>query len=640
MCGIAGFTTKTGGAIARQTISRMVQMLAHRGPDGSGVWATPAWNDGRLLMLGHSRLAILDLSQGARQPFHGQDGTVSAGLTIAFNGEIYNYLELRAELTAKGHGFRTGSDTEVLLTAYAVWGADCLIRLRGMYAFAIWDAGAATLFLARDPFGKKPLLYFRDGDDLVFASELTSLSAHPAFRSEIDETALGQYLLYKYVPGANSLIAGVRELLPGHAATWRQGRMDIYRHYRPPMPEHNPSRRLTWNAETVARFRAKLAESVHLRLRSDVPLGAFLSGGLDSSAIVALMAESSEQPIRTFSIGFREEAFSELWAARLVAQRFRTDHHELEISSEDLLDNFETVTARRGAPLSEMADIPVFLLSRLAARHVKVVLSGEGADELLAGYPKHWGDMAVTRYHGLVPSSLDAVVLRGAGALLGYQARRLQVLLRAARERDFLDRQAAWFGLMSRADARRLCPKLDGFHRPFNWAEDPTEEVGPLQRALMFDKTVWLPKTLLERGDRLTMSSSIEGRMPFMDVELCAFVARLPSEALLAGRTGKQILRRAMEKDLPPEILTRPKSGFRVPVHEWLRGRLRDFMHDMLLTPSAQLEPYVDQGVLRELVAEHQTGRRNREKELWSLLALEIFLRTVRRPRPARDEAA
>ncbi len=287
-----------------------------------------------------------------------------------------------------------------------------------------------------------------------------------------------------------------------------------------------------------------------------------------------------------------------------------------------------------------MADIPVFLLSRLAARHVKVVLSGEGSDELLAGYPKHWGDLAVARYHKLVPRPLDAVVLGGAGALLGYRARRLQVLLRAASERDFLDRQAAWFGLMSRADARRLCPGLDSLYQPFDWPEDPKGEGGLLHRALMFDKTVWLPGTLLERGDRLTMAASIEGRMPFMDVELCAFVARLPADAFLAGRTGKQILRRAMVKNLPPEILTRRKSGFRVPVHEWLRGRLREFVQDVLLTSSTELGPYVDQGVLRELVADHQTGRHNREKEIWSLLALEIFLRTVRRTRPARNEAA
>jgi asparagine synthase (glutamine-hydrolysing) len=300
----------------------------------------------------------------------------------------------------------------------------------------------------------------------------------------------------------------------------------------------------------------------------------------------------------------------------------------------DFLDNFEAVTRHRGAPLSEMADIPVYLLSKLAARHVKVVLSGEGSDELLAGYPKHWGDLAVARYQRVAPAALDAPVLGGAAALAGYGGRRLQVLLRAARERDFVDRQAAWFGLMSRAEVRRLCPGLP--HRGFAWAEDPGDS-DPLQRALMFDKTVWLPGTLLERGDRLTMAASIEGRMPFMDTELAAFAAQLPPQAFLARRTGKQILRRAMAGVLPEPVLRRPKSGFRVPVHEWLRGRLRGFLHDMLLAPAAELAPWCDRAELGRLIAEHESGRRNREKELWSLLALEVFLRGLR---PARRTAA
>jgi asparagine synthase (glutamine-hydrolysing) len=630
MCGIVGFTGRSDEATAR----RMIAAVAHRGPDGSGLWTAPAGTD-RTLALGHTRLAIIDLSPEALQPFHRAPGPAggAGGRAIVFNGEIYNYLELRAELAAAGYAFRTTSDTEVLLAAWDAWGPDCLSRLRGMYAFAIWDPRDATLNLARDPFGKKPLLYFRAGDDIVFASELEALAVHPAFDPAIDPAALGQYLLYKYVPGPATLVAGVRELPPGHLARWQAGRLTIARHYRPPAAA---TRRLPWRPATVTAFRAELAEAVRLRLRSDVPLGAFLSGGLDSSAIVALMAEQSGQPVRTFSIGFREAAFSELWAARLVAERFQTEHHELEMTPADFLDNFEAVTRHRGAPLTEMADIPVYLLSRLAARHVKVVLSGEGSDELLAGYPKHWGDLAVARYQRVAPAALDSPVLGGAASLAGYGGRRLQVMLRAAQERDFVNRQAAWFGLMSRAEARRLCPGLPV--RDFVWAEDPGD-ADPLQRALMFDKTVWLPGTLLERGDRLTMAASIEGRMPFMDTALAAFVARLPPQAFLAGRTGKQVLRRAMAATLPAEVLRRPKSGFRVPVHEWLRGRLRGFLHDMLLAPSAELAPYCDRAVLGRLVAEHESGRRNREKELWSLLALEIFLRGLR-PGAVRTAAA
>jgi asparagine synthase (glutamine-hydrolysing) len=632
MCGIAGFTARVGASDAEAAILDMVAALGHRGPDGSGWWSAEAGDAGRRVTLGHTRLAIIDLTAGALQPFQsGPRGGEGPGpLTLVFNGEIYNYLELRAELAAKGFAFRTTSDTEVLLAAYAVWGAGCLPRLRGMYAFAIWDARNASLFLARDPFGKKPLLYFEDRGDLVFASELGALAAHPGFRPRIDEAALAQYLLYKYVPGPATLVAGVRELPPGHMATWRAGELRLERHYLPPCPDPDPARRLPWGPVTVAGFRAALGEAVALRMRSDVPLGAFLSGGLDSSAIVALMAERSERPVKTFSVGFRERSVSELWAARIVAERFGTEHHELEITPEDFLASFEAVTARRGAPLSEMADIPVYLLSRLAAREVKVVLSGEGADELLAGYPKHWGDLAVGLYQSTVPRALDAALLGGASASLGYRARRLQVFLRAAREPDFLDRQAAWFGLMSRAEARRLCPGLEGLDARFHWPEDPGAAAGPLHRGLMFDKTVWLPGTLLERGDRLTMAASIEARMPYMDTGLHAFAAQLPDQAYLAGRVGKQVLRQAFADVLPEEVLARPKAGFRVPVHEWLRGGLNGFLHDTLLAPSAALASYCDRAVLAGLVAEHEAGRQNREKELWSLLALEVFLGTLR----------
>ncbi len=640
MCGVAGFTARSGRAGDRATIARMVAALAHRGPDGSQIWTTQIAGEDRLLALGHTRLAILDLNERSLQPFHGEDGTWGAGLTIAFNGEIYNYLELRDELVASGYAFRTDSDTEVLLAAYAAWGTDCLPKLRGMYAFAIWNRQSASLVLARDPFGKKPLLYFHNGDDIVFASELAALAEHPAFQAQIDPAALQEYLLFKYVPGPATLLEGVREVPPGHFAIWQRGRIQIARYYSLPLPEQDPARRLRPGPETVAAFREELSEAVRFRMRSDVPLGAFLSGGLDSSSIVALMAEQSEQPVRTFSIGFAEDEFSELWAARLVAERFRTNHHELKITPRDFLESFETVTALRGAPLTEMADIPVYLLSKMAAKHVKVVLSGEGSDELLAGYPKHWGDLAVARYQRLVPRRLDNAVLGLPTALLGYRGRRLKVLLRAARERNFLDRQAAWFGLMSRTDARRLCPELGGTGRGFEWEEDPGNEAPPLHRALMFDKTVWLPSTLLERGDRLTMAASIEARMPFMDVKLCAFVARLPAEAFLNGRTGKQVLRQAMAKTLPQEVLARPKSGFRVPVHKWLRDELREYLQDMLLATSSELAPYTDRGVLEAMIAEHLNGRANREKELWSLLALEIFLRTLRPKAPARHEAA
>jgi asparagine synthase (glutamine-hydrolysing) len=598
----------------------MTDALQHRGPDGSGHYLAVAEASQKTIALGHRRLSIIDLATGD-QPLHIDSGRYS----IIFNGEIYNYVELRAELKALGQVFRTQSDTEVLLRAYSAWGHACLSRLRGMFAFAIWDRERQELVLARDPFGKKPLLYFRTDDDIVFASELRGLVVHPSFKCAISEEALARYFVWKYVPGSSTLIEDVEEVPPGHFALWRKDGFTVSRYYRAPEPPSQPADRKPLGAETVRTFRAKLAEAVRLRLRSDVPLGAFLSGGIDSSAIVALMASQTAAPVKTFSIGFAEEEYSELQAARLIAERFRTDHHEQIIVPENFLDRIEEVSWHRGAPLTEMADVPLYLLSRLAARHVKVVLSGEGSDELLAGYPKHWGELSVLGYQRRFPPVFD-IALSGIERMLPYRFRRLAILLRVARERDFVGRQAAWFGLMGRTEASRLCPGLFERYQPFVWSDDLDESSDPLSRSLRFDKTVWLPGTLLERGDRMTMAASIEGRMPFMDTELCEYVTSLAPPAFLDGRTGKQVLRLAMADLLPREIRERPKVGFRVPVHEWLRGRLKSFAGDRLLGPSSNVAAYCDRRYLHKLWTEHQRKVRNREKELWSILALEIFL--------------
>ena len=623
MCGIAGFTSNWGEAAATRVLTAMTDALAHRGPDGEGLHLAHG-AAGEIVALGHRRLSIIDLATGD-QPLHLDDGRFS----IVFNGEIYNYVELRETLVAEGCRFSTTSDTEVLLRAWAQWGRDALPRLRGMFAFAIWDDRAQELVLARDPFGKKPLYYIEKDGRLTFASEFAALVRHPDFSGEIDRNALAQFLIWKYVPGPGTLLGGVREVPPGHFAVRRAGReLEISRYYTVPLPEADPARRLPDAPATVEGFRAALAEAVALRLRSDVPLGAFLSGGVDSSAIVALMAQMTDTPVRTFSVGFHEETYSELWAARLVAERFGTEHHEIKIAPADFLDRLEEVTWQRGAPLSEMADVPLYALSHLAAGHVKVVLSGEGADELLGGYPKHRADTLLERAQGLVPPALDGLV-GAVGQALPYRFRRAAILARVAQERDFTGRQAAWFGLMGQEEAARLCPGLFADYRPFLWEDDCGPDFGALARSLRFDKTVWLPGTLLERGDRMTMAASIEARMPFMDSELCAFVARLPRQAFVAGGRGKAILRRAMAKDLPREILEKPKVGFRVPIHEWLRGPLRDFAEDRLLGPGSRLADYADTARLRAMWDEHQAMRRNREKELWSLLSLEIFLRQV-----------
>jgi asparagine synthase (glutamine-hydrolysing) len=622
VCGIAGLITTQDMAWNTAQLTNMMAAIRHRGPDGDGqFFATAA--AGQSVGLGHLRLAIVDLATGD-QPMHSVDQRYS----VVFNGEIYNYVEIRAELEAAGYRFRTQSDTEVLLTAYIAWQEECLKRFRGMFAFAIWDAAEDVLFLARDPFGKKPLLYFQNGPNLVFGSEFAALAAHPDFDATIKPDAVAQYLVYKYVPGSGTLLSNVQQLPPGHFATWQHGEFKTTRYYRPPLQEAESVRR-PMTQDTVSAFTNILSDAVRIRMRSDVPLGAFLSGGIDSSAIVALMARESSQPVKTFSIGFHEEEYSELWAARLIAKEFKTDHHELKISPDDFLDKIEEITWLRGAPLSEMADVPLYYLAKLASEHVKVVLSGEGSDELLAGYPKHWGELWARRYQSLAPAALDPLLIDVPRKLLPYGQRRLSVAMRAARERDFLERQAAWFGLMPAHEAAGIAPGLFSQTQAFVWDDDPGTDFPPLHRALLFDKMVWLPGTLLERGDRMTMAASIEGRMPFMDTELAKFVTTLPDAAFLSGRTGKSILRTAMQGMLPAEILTRPKVGFRVPIHEWLRGRLRDYVNEMLLGPHSRILTYCDKTALANLIDEHQSQRRNREKELWSILTLEIFLRQL-----------
>lgn len=620
MCGITGFLTTAHAQRSAPLLSKMMSAIRHRGPDGDGQFIGQADRTGHTVALGHLRLAIVDLSTGD-QPMDSDDGRY----TIVFNGEIYNYIEIREELKAVSKQFRTTSDTEVLLQAFAHWGAACLSRFRGMFAFAIWDHVDQSLFVARDPFGKKPLLYMDRGGEFVFGSEFAALCQHPAFDPAVDPQAIARYLLYKYVPGPTSLVAGVQQLPPGHFGIWRDGTFTTHRYYAPPL-QRPAAECLPMTDNVVAQFSAQLTDAVRLRLRSDVPLGAFLSGGLDSSAIVALMTRESGKPVETFSVGFDDDEFSELWAARKVAQAFGAHHHELCIAPDDFLESIESISWQRGAPLSEMADVPLYYLSKLAAQHVKVVLSGEGADELLAGYPKHWGEVYAARYHAVAPSLLDPVLLDAPRALLPYGQRRLGVALRAARERSFIDRQAAWFGLMTRQEAAILAPDLDA--APFDWADD-APDLAPLHRALRFDKMVWLPGTLLERGDRMTMAASIEGRMPFMDTALAEFVSQLPDAAFLNGRVGKAILRQAMQPILPQEILNRPKSGFRVPIHKWLRGPMRDYLHDMLLGNDAVLAAFLDRTALLAMIDDHQRERHNREKELWSLLTLEIFLRQL-----------
>ncbi|MBS0472158.1 MAG: asparagine synthase (glutamine-hydrolyzing) [Proteobacteria bacterium] len=628
MCGVFGWAVSERLAQSCEELARLTDLLRHRGPDGSG-YDLERTRDGKFQIgLGHRRLSIIDI-EGGIQPMW------DAGRNVAliFNGEIYNYIELREELRTLGHRFRTQSDTEVLTAAYLQWGLEALKRLRGMFAFALWDTRTEILLLARDQFGKKPLFLASSPGRLAFASEIEPLTRTPGVDVSLDPSALDHYLLNRYVPGPLTFFKGIVKLQPGSYGLWKDGRLSIERYYTPPFATIVPD--VDRLDEAVELFRRDFDESVHIRMRSDAPYGAYLSGGIDSSAVVAAMVRHCSGKVRTFSVGFDEAAYSELGYARTVSNFFGTDHHELTVTSKDFFDNWSQAVQRRGAPVSEASDIPIMLLSRMASRTVKMVLTGEGSDELLGGYPKHRAEPWIEIYQRLIPGFVHRAIVSPALRILPYRLRRVKIAGAAAGERDLTNRMRIWFGDMSRADRDTILGRPasteppDGF--PFSAALGSTT-----RRTLFFDQTSWLPDNLLERGDRMTMAASIEGRMPFMDTALAATVARFSDRFLIGRPGGKAVLRETMMSVLPAAILNRPKVGFRVPFSEWFRGEYAPLVRDLLTSDASSLRQICSRPQLELLVADHIEGRRNNEKVLWSLMNLEMFLRLYR-PQGARE---
>ncbi len=617
MCGIAGFIVRSDATKSIGALRPMTRALAHRGPDGEGFFEAPLSGD-RYLGLGHRRLSIIDLEHG-RQPM----ASASGRLQLVFNGEIYNFQSLRAALEQRGHHFTTRSDTEVILHAYEAYGESCVEHLRGMFAFALWDSREQKLFLARDRFGKKPLFLHERGGALAFSSEIKSLLAFPGLDVEIDLDALWDYFAYRYVPAPATLFRGVRKLLPGHVAVWKDGVLRERSYYEPPdgaAPGGDDGVRAR------ERFAERLEDAVAIRMVSDVPFGAFLSGGIDSSAIVALMSRHSDLPVRTYAVGFTKKAYSELEYARTVATKFRTDHHELIVSQEELMKELPGLIRFRDAPVAEPSDIPLHLLAKEARRSVKMVLTGEGADEILAGYPKHVVERYAAAYQRL-PSLLRHGLVEPLVNALPYRFRRMKVAVESLGLEAARDRFPRWFGCLSPRDRAALLT----FHPPQGALRElprrAAETASSLRRILYFDQTSWLPDNILERGDRMSMAASLEARMPFMDQDLAGFVSALPDRFRVRGGRTKWILREAMRDVLPPEIVKRPKVGFHIPVSEWFRGPMRDYLYDHLASPSSVTRAYYRSEVLDKVLSEHVRGRQNHEKLLWTLLTLEIWKR-------------
>lgn len=615
MCGIAGYITKTGNTALSAQLAKMADAIAHRGPDDQGFFETQSenWRIG----LAHRRLSIIDLSTG-HQPLGNEDGSVQ----IVFNGEVYNFQGLRDELVAAGHQFATHSDTEVIVHAYEQWGFDCVKKFRGMFAFAIWDTQKQRLFLARDHYGKKPLFIHEQADTILFASEIKAILAYPGVTATVNESAISDYFTYRYVPGSATLFKGIRKLMPGSYAIWEKGQLIEQRYFTP--TDREPLTSTSILNDPVAAFMDKLDESVRIRMISDVPFGAFLSGGIDSSAIVGLMARHSSQPVKTFSVGFSESGYSELSYAKTIAEQFKTDHHELTVSQEHLMTHLPALVRFRDAPVAEPSDIPIYLLSCEARKTVKMVLTGEGSDEFLGGYPKHRFEQYSSAYQ-TIPSLLRHGLIEPLIGALPYRFRRAKTAISNLSLDAFSERMPRWFGALSRAERAELLALVVAETPSSSVQFDTPIDNSALRRILYFDQTSWLPDNLLERGDRMTMAASLEARMPFMDRELAALVSTLPDNYRVRGKTTKWILREAMKQLLPEAILQRPKVGFRVPVNEWFQSTMRDYLYDHLTGADSRTRHLYHRPVLDRILHEHVSGRHNHEKLLWTMLGLELW---------------
>jgi asparagine synthase (glutamine-hydrolysing) len=607
-----------------ETLDAALRTIAHRGPDSQGTSCFRCASTGHQVALGHRRLAIID-PEGSRQPICDSAGEIA----LTFNGEIYNFRELRRDLVRLGHRFTRDSDTEVLLRAYQQWGTEVVDHLRGMFAFAIWDARKQRLFLARDRFGEKPLFVHENGRGLYFASEIKALLRIPGIHAAVNLEAVWDYLAYRYVPGPKTLFNGIRKLMPGTVAIWERGKLKEQRYWT--SPDRNPWLLQRSQSDAVATFLSRLDEAVKLQMVSDVPFGAFLSGGLDSSTIVALMSRHNSR-VKTFSVGFGERSYSELAHAAKVAAHFGTRHHEMVVGYRDIIERLPQMVAYRDAPVSEPSDIAIYLLAREAARSVKMVLTGEGSDEILGGYPKHIAERYAHGYQ-LLPGYLRHRFIEPLTHALPYGFRRVKTAVTNLNIEDSAERYVRWFGALNSGERDRLSVlRLNGSTRildapPF----DADPRASALRRILYFDQTSWLPDNLLERGDRMTMAASIEARVPFLDHELAAFVSSLPDGFRVRGLHSKWVLREAGKQLIPESILARPKMGFRVPVNEWFRRQMRGYLLDHLQDGSSITRRYYDARVLDQVLAEHLNGRQNHEKLLWTLLNLEIWHRQYAR---------
>ena len=625
MCGINGIALSSRSArqLDSGVVQRMRDVITHRGPDDEGIYI-----DGRV-GLGHRRLSIVDVASG-HQPMTNEDNS----LHITYNGEIYNHADFRELLEARGHVYRTVCDTETILHLYEEYGDQCVEHLRGMFAFAIWDQNKRELFIARDRLGVKPLYYAHTDDgSLYFGSEIKTLFEAGALKPELNYSALSDYLANHATSGEETLFRDVKRLLPGHTLTWRDGSVQIKKYWDVSFVKRGDEGKS--DRDYIAEWSELFRTSVRLRLMADVPLGMFLSGGIDSSAIAAVMSGMVDEPIKTFSVAFAEREANELSYARMVAEAYKTNHHEIVVTPEQFFTALPKLVWHEDEPLAHPSSVALYFVSLLASKHVKVVLTGEGSDELLAGYGRYRKTILNlslgSRYSSVTPDRVQALVRSSIAGLPASRTR--QKLLRSFLnvtpdiESIYFDNFAVFpiamqGSLLSAETAERVT--IDPY-RGVREALKQTDAQSLLDRLLYADIKTYLHELLMKQ-DQMSMATSVESRVPFLDHKLVEFTCSLPERLKLRGGTTKYILREAMKGILPPAILSRSKMGFPVPIASWFRGSYREVVEEYVLSERALARGIFNPNYVRQIVERHQAGE-NHDERLWSLVNFEIWQR-------------
>lgn len=618
MCGIAGLVYNDRcSTVEPEVLKRMCTVIRHRGPDDTGLMV-----QGRV-GIGMTRLSIIDVA-GGHQPIHNEDKSVY----IVFNGETYNYKELRENLKKKGHRFYTSSDTEVIVHLYEEYGEECVQYLRGMFAFAIWDKKKEQLFIARDRLGIKPLHYYDDGKRLLFSSEIKSILQVPGVQRQMQPSALVKYIPFGYVPDPETMFKGICKLPPGHSLTYKRGKISIKRYWNVEYKYEKVQKEEFY----VERLLEILSEAVKMRLISEVPLGAFLSGGVDSSMIVALMAKQMTEPVKTFSIGFENQSYNELKYARMVAEQYGTDHHE-EIVNPDAESIILDLVRQFDEPFSDSSAIPTYYVSKMAKKAVTVVLSGDGGDELFGGY-NHYQEGNLSRFANLIPDLFKRTILKNLSKVLPEWSPGLNTLrFMACNENERIVRKYSR-GLSSIHNeifSREICEQVA--------TTDPSETIlqyidevsgmDNLSKLQYLDTKTYLPCDILTKVDRTSMMVSLEVRVPILDHHLVEFAATIPPELKIKGMNTKYIMKKAAERLIPKEVIYRPKQGFGVPIGSWIKKDWSEMAHELVLSDRAVKRNNFNPKFLETVMSEHRSGRRDHNYIIWTLMMLELWYREM-----------